>query len=143
MGEFDKALMHLDETECVLSRTSPQVLQANEGSKVIAFERGELLFVFNFHPTESYAHYRFGTSMSGMFQLILDTDQGAFGGDCRLQAGAQVGTFGEQWDGRPHSISLYLPSRSAQVFKLVEEWAQTEDYTSWTDDDGEEGGVWW
>lgn len=32
----------------------------DESDKVIVMERGDLLFVFNFHPTNSYQNYRVG-----------------------------------------------------------------------------------
>ena len=32
----------------------------DEEAKVIVFERGNLLFVFNFHPSESYEKYKVG-----------------------------------------------------------------------------------
>ena len=30
-------------------------------NKVIVFEKGNLLFVFNFHPSQSFEHYKVGT----------------------------------------------------------------------------------
>ncbi len=33
------------------------VSRKSEGDKLIAFERGDLVFVFNFHPTNSYSDY--------------------------------------------------------------------------------------
>jgi 1,4-alpha-glucan branching enzyme len=30
----------------------------HEGDKIICFERGNLVWVFNFHPTESFVDYR-------------------------------------------------------------------------------------
>jgi 1,4-alpha-glucan branching enzyme len=33
----------------------------NEQDKVIVFEKGDLLFVMNFHPTKSYQAYKVGT----------------------------------------------------------------------------------
>ncbi len=37
----------------------------NEGDKLIVAEKGELLFVFNLHPTNSYSSYRIGTCWPG------------------------------------------------------------------------------
>ena len=34
---------------------------------MIAFERGGLLFVFNFHPTESFTDYRIGIKDAGKY----------------------------------------------------------------------------
>jgi hypothetical protein len=40
------------------------VLQ-DEGDKVVVVERGDLVMVFNFHPTTSYTDYRVGCNNGG------------------------------------------------------------------------------
>lgn len=56
----------------------------HEGDKVIVFERAGLLFVFNFHPTNSYTDYRVGIDVAGTYQAVLSTDDGLFGGHNRI-----------------------------------------------------------
>ncbi len=36
---------------------------------MIVCERGDLLFVFNFHPTSSYTDYRVGCNASGPYKV--------------------------------------------------------------------------
>ena len=50
----------------------------NNSDKVVAFMRGEFLFVFNFHPTISFTDY--GIPVKGKFRIVLDTDDPVFGG---------------------------------------------------------------
>lgn len=64
----------------------------HEGDKVIAFEKGNLLFVFNFNTHQSFEHYRIGTKWDREHKLILDTDsvnepshnKAMFGGHSRV-----------------------------------------------------------
>ncbi len=44
-------------------------LDQDEGDKLIALERGDLVFVFNFHPTNSYTDYRVGTHLPGPYKV--------------------------------------------------------------------------
>lgn len=37
----------------------------HEGDKVIVYEKAGLVFVFNFHPTKSYADYKIGVPRAG------------------------------------------------------------------------------
>jgi 1,4-alpha-glucan branching enzyme len=85
-------------------------------SKVIAFERGNLFFVFNFHPCNSYTDYQIGITWNEPMRCVLDSDEGRFGGHCRLEHG-HANPFPPMHgvDGRPHSVKLYLPSRTVQV----------------------------
>lgn len=41
----------------------------HEGDKVIAFERAGLLFVFNFHPYQSFTDYRIGVDVAGDYKV--------------------------------------------------------------------------
>uniref|UniRef100_A0A4W5MH06 Alpha-amylase/branching enzyme C-terminal all beta domain-containing protein n=1 Tax=Hucho hucho TaxID=62062 RepID=A0A4W5MH06_9TELE len=39
----------------------------HEGDKVIVFERGNVLFLFNFHPTRSHTNYRVAMASPGKY----------------------------------------------------------------------------
>ena len=41
----------------------------DEGDKVIVCERGDLVFVFNFNPTQSFTDYRVGCKNSGSYKV--------------------------------------------------------------------------
>jgi 1,4-alpha-glucan branching enzyme len=88
----------------------------NEGDKVIAFERGDCLFVFNFHPTNSYTDYRVGHPWKEGMKVVLDSDEGRFGGHQRLEWGhANAAPPGQASDNRYCSCQMYLPCRTMQV----------------------------
>ena len=44
------------------------IVMQSEGDKVIIAERGQLVFVFNFHPTNSYSDYRVGCPSQGPYK---------------------------------------------------------------------------
>ena len=41
----------------------------DEGDKLIVVERGDLVFVWNFHPTSSYTNYRIGCYKDGQYKV--------------------------------------------------------------------------
>lgn len=62
LKRFDKAMNELEERFHWMRVGSHQYITlSHEDDKLIVFERGDLLFIFNFHPTNSYEHYRIGT----------------------------------------------------------------------------------
>jgi len=91
------------------------VSKAEEDDKVIVYERGHLLFVFNFHSTESQNSYEIGTLWKSDHFILFDTDEARFGGHGRLDEahGRWFPTTGIKCDKRPYSLKLYLPSRCA------------------------------
>lgn len=48
------------------------------------FEKGELLFVMNFHPSNSYEAYKIGTDWDTDHKIVYDSDRKEFGGHDRL-----------------------------------------------------------
>ena len=80
--------------------------------------RGELLFVFNFHPTQSFTDY--GIPVKGKFRIVLDTDDPDFGGFNRIDRNAVYLSIKKADRGiinAPVYLYLYLPSRTGLVFK--------------------------
>ncbi len=45
------------------------ISRSDSADKVIVCERGDLVFVFNFHPTKSYTDYRVGCNASGPYKV--------------------------------------------------------------------------
>lgn len=76
----------------------------HEGDKVIAFERGNLFFVFNFHPTKSFTDYAIGISHPGKYKIVLDSDSKDFGGHERITKYNDYFTEPVPQHGRDHRI---------------------------------------
>lgn len=87
----------------------------NESDHVISFCRGNYLFIFNFHPSTSYTNYGVPTE-SGSYKLILSSDDTSFGGQNRITGSAPYITTPTE---NNHNLRVYIPSRTAAVFKKV------------------------
>jgi len=88
----------------------------NEDDKVVVFERGQNLFVFNFHWEKSYPNYRVGVHLPGKYKVILDTDEKRFGGQSRVDHNVEYLTEDYKHNNRDHSLLVYIPCRVALVF---------------------------
>ncbi len=62
--------------------SQPQLVCDHDDDHVLAFMRGDYLFVFNFHPQQSYTDYGLYVP-SGTYRIILDTDHADYGGQGR------------------------------------------------------------
>ena len=101
----------------------PVRLLADDGDKVLAFLRGDLLFIFNFHHSNSYTDYGIIVPPATSWKHLFDTDEKRFGGQGLVQQG---GTYLPSLvlDGRRHGelvqqIKAYLPARTAIVLKKI------------------------
>ena len=118
LANFDRSMIKLNNTGTLLGDRYINRLVENSSDKVIAFARGDYLFVFNFHPSNSYTDY--GIPITGKFRLVLDTDESVFGGFNRLDKSQlywSVKKADRHTINVPFRLYLYLPSRTGLVFK--------------------------
>lgn len=117
---FDEVMQAIEQRFKFVSSEHQYCSKKDNMDKVLVFERGPCLFVFNFHPNNSYTDYKIGHPWNEGVRVVLDSDEGRFGGHHRLDWGhGNSAPPGEGWDGRYHSTLLYLPSRTCQI--LVKE----------------------
>ena len=118
LARFDRNMVKLHHDFRILDDMQVNRIYENNSDKVIAYMRGELLFVFNFHPTLSFTDY--GIPVQGKFRIILDTDDTLFGGFNRIdrsRAYLSLKKAERNIINAPLYLYLYLPSRTGLVFK--------------------------
>lgn len=119
LGDFDRAMIRLVREYGILGRDYPWNLLMDDRNQTIAFAHGDLLFVFNWHPTASIPDYELPVQASGRYVPILSTDEGRFGGAERQSMEVAHHSFAvRDADGkvRPH-IRIYNTSRTATVYR--------------------------
>eukprot|EP01127_Copromyxa_protea_P013232 TRINITY_DN3545_c0_g1_i1.p1 TRINITY_DN3545_c0_g1~~TRINITY_DN3545_c0_g1_i1.p1 ORF type:complete len:708 (-),score=102.83 TRINITY_DN3545_c0_g1_i1:39-2129(-) len=120
LSAFEKAMLKVEIENPFLNWKDVYVGIKHEGDKVVSFEKAGLLFLFNFHPTKSFADYRVPVGVSGKYVSILDSDAKAFGGHDRLDSQTEFFTEDYGYYGRPYSLLTYLPCRSAFILKKID-----------------------
>jgi 1,4-alpha-glucan branching enzyme len=127
LAAFDRAMTHLDKAFGFMSAPHQWVSRKCEADKMVVVERGDLVFVFNFHPTTSYTDYKVGCNNPGTYKLVLSSDEEVFGGWKNLSKetdGDHV-SFGGDHDRRPNAFMVYAPSRTCAVYGPAE-WADKD-----------------
>lgn len=117
LAAWDKAQMteliaaHLRDFQC-----APLFRFIHEDERLLAFERGRLLFVFNFHELEACQSLTFAVT-PGKYTELLSSDELRFGGHGNLQASQPpVEHFSVPLAHRyEQDVTLYLPPLTALV----------------------------
>ena len=125
LNRFDGEMVHLLRQRLTMQHDENGVhlpyiykLWDNEGDQVVAFQRGKLIFVFNWNGQKSFTDYGF-LAPEGKYRVLLNTDAKEFAG------------FGQNDDSLAHFtipdplyveegkgwLKLYLPARSALVLE--------------------------
>jgi 1,4-alpha-glucan branching enzyme len=117
LARFDRDMINIAKAHRLFYSPVLQLLHEDSENKVIAFRRGNLVFVFNFHPNRSLTHYRF-EMLPGEYRMILNCDALEYGGYGRLVPSQNHFTMvDDSGVRRRHMLSLYLPARSAFVLR--------------------------
>ncbi|KAG8748503.1 alpha-1,4-glucan branching enzyme [Ceratobasidium sp. 414] len=111
LNEFDSAMNWLEDKYHWLASEPAYVSLKHEGDKVIVFERAGLVFVFNFHPTNSFADYRVGVEVEGEYRPVLSSDEKRFAGQGRIDMNGKHFTTPLGWNNRRNWMHVYIPSR--------------------------------
>jgi 1,4-alpha-glucan branching enzyme len=116
--KFDRKMLKLHTDFKILDDLFVRRIYENTYDKVLAYMRGELLFVFNFNPTVSFTEY--GIPVIGKFKIVLDSDDPAYGGFNRIDRKTvylSIRKAERNIINAPLYLYLYLPARTALVFK--------------------------
>jgi 1,4-alpha-glucan branching enzyme len=111
---WDKAMIKLASEYFILASAPSTQIHLDAENKILAFERAGLIFIFSFHPTESFIGYQINMPSNGKYQITLHTDEKIFGGFDRLDKKIQYSTDSNR------SIQLYIPNRTALILIKTE-----------------------
>ena len=118
LGDFDRDMVQLIGGTKNFQKTKIQEIWHNDEDQILAYMRGDLLFVFNFSPNRSFNDYGFLVP-AGSYEVVLNTDNPAYGGFSLTDDGVEHFTmsdplydsYGKGW------MKLYVPARLAMVLR--------------------------
>jgi len=120
LGEFDRAMIELINSVPSFNKLQINKLWDKEDDKILVYQRGKFVFLFNFNGEKSFTDYGILTD-KGKYKMILNTDNKLFGGfdliDEKIEHFTQSDpkdVSGKEW------LKLYIPARSAFVLKKQE-----------------------
>ena len=120
LNSFDNAMVELVSGVYNFQSLPVEKLWEKDDDQVLAFMRGDLIFVFNWSPNRSFADYGF-LAPAGEYEVVLNSDSPEFGGhgitDDSVHHFTQPDPLyspsGKGW------LKIYIPARSAQVLRMV------------------------
>ena len=118
LNAFDNAMIELVSRRHNFQAKAIRKLWEKDDDQVLAFMRGDLIFVFNFSPTKSFSDYGI-LAPDGVYSVVLSTDNPDFGGFGNIDESVEHFTSpdplyepaGVAW------LKLYIPARTAFVLR--------------------------
>ncbi len=118
LGDFDREMLSVMKTVPEFENTPVVEIWHNDGDQILAYMRGDLIFVFNFSPARSFTDYGFLVP-KGEYNVVLNTDAKDFGGNGLADDSvAHFTNFDPLYEGDGKEwLKLYIPARSAVVLR--------------------------
>ncbi len=116
LANFDRDMISLAKEAELHSIGKAEKLWLDQEKNLIIFARGDLIFVFNLHPSQSQEDVFISTAITGpgKYQVVFSSDDAAYGGQERISKDylylAQEEAYG-------FGFPIYLPCRTAVVLK--------------------------
>ena len=119
LNAFDNTMIGLIGGKRNFQSLPVEKLWEKDDDQVLAFKRGDLVFVFNFNPMKSFTDYGI-LAPEGEYIGVMNSDSPEFGGHGNIsdevkhytQHDELYSKYGVSW------LKLYLPARTAQVLRL-------------------------
>ena len=120
LANFDRAMLKHARKYRVLNKKDTESLWIDQPRKIIAFAKGELIYVFNFDPQYSPTDFFLPVHNvgEGRYRVIFSTDDIEFGGMDRVSKQYVYNTKRDKEKGP--GFDIYLPCRTAVVFKRMD-----------------------
>ena len=113
LNEFDRDMVSVTKKYKIFNQRMANLLLMKAPEQTCAFYRNNLLFVFNFHSTNSLENVLIPVHQPGEYRVILSSDDKKYGGFGNVKKQ----TYSTKvFDGK-HYIELYIPARTAFVLK--------------------------
>ncbi len=116
LSNFDRDMIHLAEKHRVLCGGKAKSLWLDQQKNLLVFQRNELIYIFNLHPTWSQEEVFINCDFTGKgkYQVIFSTDDAVYGGQERISKQQIYYPENEEFG---FGFRIYLPCRTAAVIQ--------------------------
>lgn len=118
LADFDRDMIKIIDKFNIMSAGFARQLNMDETNRSIIFERGGLIFLFNFHTENSIPGYEFTVPEAGVYKTLLNSDSKIYGGHGRVDDAVEHHSGYDQLLSC-NRLKVYLPNRTAIILRKV------------------------
>ncbi len=118
LNAFDNAMIELVGGRKNFQTKAIRKLWDKDDDQVLAYMRGDYVFIYNFNPSQSFNDYGI-LAPNGVYSVVLSTDSPDFGGYGNIDESVEHFTIPDPLyaEAGVERLSLYLPARTAIVLR--------------------------
>jgi 1,4-alpha-glucan branching enzyme len=112
LNNFDVDMVHLIRDSHLLGSGNAHQLWVDEDRQLLAYERGGVIFVFNFHHSNSVTDFTFKVNQPGKYKIVLNSDDAEYGGHARIDNEV------EHFTNEEGELSIYITNRTVIALRI-------------------------
>ncbi len=118
LASFDREMIGFIKKYDVLKHNESQSLWLDQNKKLIIFKKGELIYIFNLHTSNSCDDVFINCHLAGggKYKVIFSSDDAQFGGENRISKKYIYSAKSEEYG---YGFRIYMPCRTAAVLKKI------------------------
>ena len=116
LAKFDKEMLSFIKKYDVLKKDKAKALWLDQNKKLIIFEKGNMVYIFNLHPTNSYEDVFVNCHLAGggKYKIVFSSDDSVFGGQDRVSKKYIYNAKSEEYG---YGFRIYIPCRTCVVLR--------------------------
>ena len=118
LANFDRDMINLVRKHRLYAVGKAQALWLDQQKNILVFSRGDMIFVFNMHPTQSAENVFVDCNISGVgcYKAIFSSDEEKYGGWNRI---AKSQKYQPKATDNGFGFNIYVPCRTAVVIQKI------------------------
>ncbi len=117
LAHFDRELIRFVSEHHLFGPQGIQLLWIDSFRKLIAYRKNNFVFLYNFHPSDSYAGFQLPIHQKGHYRVVFSTDRAEYGGFERISETVCYESHPLVGADYADGIQIYIPSRTALVLQ--------------------------
>ena len=127
LGDFDRKSLEFIREYPVLGAPDLRSLWIDQQQKILCFRKGGLLFLFNFHPTDSQPDFFVPLPEQASWKVCFSSDEARFGGDDRIDLSTVYRSEPLSDGSGKTGFRIYIPCRTAMALVPADGGADKEE----------------
>ena len=119
LANFDREMIVFLKAYKILLANDLRNLWIDEKENLLAYKKGDLIFLFNFNPIKSFSNFALPVQEPGEYQVVFNSDEINFGGYGRIAKNYIYQTKILSERKNKLGFTIYAPSRTALVLKKL------------------------
>lgn len=126
LAAFDRDMLAFVKKGHLLGSPGTQLLWVDQQRKILAYRKNNYIFLYNFHPIDSYESFSLPIHQEGYYRVVFSTDRKEYGGFSRIPENLYYESHPLIGADYSNGVQIYIPARTVLVLRRASKQEEKE-----------------